>query len=549
MKNTLYISITSSLLALSSSAIASPTAEIEGATLQGLINSPADYSAQVDAFLGVKYASAERFSAPQRHHFITGEQYDATVTGDICPQVPHTMEANGVVQEAQSEDCLNANIWRPSDIANDEKLPVYVFIHGGAFELGSSTVKQFDGAKLVAKNADEGNPFILVSINYRLGILGSFYSSEHSGNYGIQDQKSALSWIHDNIGNFGGDAENITLFGESAGAMSIGIQLMDEKQNAHLYQRAIMESNPYGVKYKDAKSAQWLAEQVKDKLSNDQDIQTVPFEEIINIQSQMKAATTQMNNLMTITPSTSGLLAWAPYVDGETIPYQPIDLQKVDGVDVTLGFNKDESNIFVAPFDVILNAPGSYNLLVDAFFGSDKGEQLRNLPAFHLNWWNSTPEKRKNNARKLMNQVLFMCSSQHVAQNLSSNQTTTSLYQFNYQPDFALWPDYYVESFTKTCSPSETSCHGAELSFIFGNEVNAVSGPTVFSEKDHQAADVLMSNWLKSKTFEPYSQETDNITVFNEEAYFNVSGDWDNTKNGNVCSQVNEIMNSNTKLY
>lgn len=148
-----------------------------------------------------------------------------------------------------------------------------------------------------------------------------------------------------------------------------------------------------------------------------------------------------------------------------------------------------------------------------------------------------------------MNQVLFMCSSQHVAQNLSSNQTTTSLYQFNYQPDFALWPDYYVESFTKTCSPSETSCHGAELSFIFGNEVNAVSGPTVFSEKDHQAKDLLMSNWLKSKTFEPYSQETDNITVFNEEAYFNVSGDWDNTKNGNVCSQVNEIMNSNTKLY
>ncbi len=130
------------------------------------------------------------------------------------------------------------------------------------------------------------------------------------------------------------------MFGESAGAMSIGIQLMDEKQNAHLYQRAIMESNPYGVNYKDAKSAQWLAEQVKDKLSNDQDIQTVPFEEIINIQSQMKAATTQMNNLMTITPSTSGLLAWAPYVDGETIPYQPIDLQKVDGVDVTLGFKQ-----------------------------------------------------------------------------------------------------------------------------------------------------------------------------------------------------------------
>ncbi|UTZ22222.1 carboxylesterase family protein [Vibrio campbellii] len=549
MKNTLSITISSAILALSNQAIAAPSVDLEGAILQGLTHSPVGYSSQVDAFMGVKYASAERFQAPKINHFKAGVHYDMTAAGDICPQIAHTMEANGVVQETQSEDCLNANVWRPSGVDEGEKLPVYVFIHGGAFELGSSTVKQFDGANLVAKNADEGNPFILVSMNYRLGILGSYYSEEHSGNYGIQDQKAALQWIHEHIDSFGGDADNITLFGESAGAMSIGIQLMDEQQNSHLYQRAIMESNPYGVKYKDAKSAKWIAEQVKDKLSTDQDIRTVPFEELINIQSQMKAPMTQINSLMTITPSTSGLLAWAPYVDGETVPYQPSELKSVNGVDVTLGFNKDESNIFVAPFDMVLNASGSYNLLVDAFFGSDKGEQLRNMPEFHLTWWNSSPEKRKNTARKLMNQVLFMCSSQHVAQNLSSNQTTTSLYQFNYQPDFALWPDYYVESFTKTCSPSETSCHGAELSFIFGNEVNAVSGPTVFSEKDHQAKDVLMSNWLKSKTFEPYSQETDNITVFNEEAYFNVSGDWDNTKNGNVCSQVNEIMNSNTKLY
>ncbi|CAH7332323.1 Carboxylic ester hydrolase [Vibrio chagasii] len=542
MKNTLSISIASAVLALSNQAIAAPSVDIEGATLQGLAHSPVGYSSQVDAFMGVKYASAERFQAPKLHHFEAGVHYDVTSAGDICPQIPHTMEANGVVQETQSEDCLNANVWRPSGVELGEKLPVYVFIHGGAFELGSSTVKQFDGAKLVAKNADEGNPFILVSMNYRLGILGSYYSEQHSGNYGIQDQKAALQWIHANIDSFGGDADNITLFGESAGAMSIGIQLMDEQQNSHLYQRAIMESNPYGVKYKDAESAKWVAGIVQDKLGKDKDITSVPFEEIVDVQVQMKAVATQLNSLTSITPKTAGLLSWAPYVDGETIPYQPSELKSVNGVDVTLGFNQDESNIFVAPFDALLDLPGSYNSLIDLFFGADKGSKLRNIPEFKLSFWNSTAAKRKANARKLMNQVLFACSSQQVAQNLAAGGSNAALYQFNYQPDFSLWPDYYVESFAKTCKPSESSCHGAELSFIFGNEVNAVSGPAEFSNKDKSVKDDLMSQWLQNSTFTPYALEKDNVTVFNTNGEFVTENDWDNTLNASLCEQVNQVM-------
>ncbi|AUI86453.1 vest [Vibrio azureus] len=520
----------------------SPTVEIDGAVLTGLETQPENHSSPVESFLGIKYATAERFQAPQTYHYQAGHEYAVTSVGDICPQVPHTMAANGVVQETQSEDCLNVNVWRPASNTKVAKLPVYVFIHGGAFELGSSSVKQFDGNNIVAKNADEDNPFILVSLNYRLGILGSLYNEHHSGNYGIQDQKAALEWIHDNIESFGGDAENITLFGESAGAMSIGIQLMDDQQNARLYQRAIMESNPYGVKYKDAQSAKWLADKVKDKLGSDKDIKTVPFEDIVAVQAEMKAALTQMNNLTTITPKTSGLLSWAPYIDGETVPYQPSDLKKVEGVDVTVGFNKDESNIFVAPFDALLNFAGSYNQLIDLFFGGDKGKQLRNIPEFHLSIWSSNAEKRKANARKLMNQVLFMCSSQNVAKNLAANGSHSSLYQFNYQPGFSLWPDYYVESFSKTCLPSETSCHGAELSFIFGNEVNAVSGPTTFSVQDHVAKDILMSNWLKADTFKPYSVDKDNMTVFTADGYFSDAKDWDHATNKDICSQVNAIM-------
>ncbi|WP_227739619.1 carboxylesterase family protein [Vibrio sagamiensis] len=520
----------------------SPMVEINGAVLMGLETQTENYSSPVESFLGIKYATAERFKAPQIYRYEAGNEYAVTSTGAICPQVPHTMAANGVVQEIQSEDCLNVNVWRPAASPQGSKLPVYVFIHGGAFELGSSSVKQFDGNNIVAKNADENNPFILVSLNYRLGILGSLYSEDHSGNYGIQDQKAALKWIHNNIENFGGDSKNITLFGESAGAMSIGIQLMDDQQNADLYQRVIMESNPYGVKYKDAESAKWLAEQVKSKLGSAKNIQTVPVEEIIEVQTQMKAALTQMSNLTNIKPKTSGLLSWAPYVDGDTVPYQPSNLKKVKGVDVTLGFNKDESNIFVAPFDALLNLPGSYNQLVDLFFGSDKGKQLRNIPEFYLSAWGSNATKRKANARKLMNQVLFMCSSQNVAKNLAANGTNSSLYQFNYQPDFSLWPDYYVKSFSKTCLPSETSCHGAELSFIFGNEVNAVSGPATFSVQDHVTKDILMSNWLKAGTFQSYSMDKDNMTIYSADGYFSDAKNWDHSMNKDICSQVNAIM-------
>ncbi|KAF2629921.1 alpha/beta-hydrolase [Macroventuria anomochaeta] len=137
--------------------------------------------------------------------------------------------------EEQSEDCLNLSIRLPptclsSDgaLRSDAKLPVLVFIHGGAFFLGSANRPYYDPSNLVLHGIQRGTPFIMVSINYRLGVLGFMHSPSTSSlipeNNGLYDQDLALLWVKDNIAGFGGDVDNITVIGQSAGGESISVK-------------------------------------------------------------------------------------------------------------------------------------------------------------------------------------------------------------------------------------------------------------------------------------------------------------------------------------
>jgi len=209
---------------------------------------------ELEVFKGIPYASAARFS----HSKITAisKINDATKFGDVCPQ-------NRATIQAQSEDCLNLNIWRPENTTASESLPVYVFIHGGDFEVGSGSEPLVQGDNVVAQGALDGKPFIAVTINYRLGILGSYWQdgnkTPEGGNFGLGDQKRALQWLNENIDLFGGDPDNVTLIGQGAGAMSVGI--LQQRQNQEstagdYFQRAIIQSNPYGFDYKTYGQAQ-----------------------------------------------------------------------------------------------------------------------------------------------------------------------------------------------------------------------------------------------------------------------------------------------------
>jgi para-nitrobenzyl esterase len=148
--------------------------------------------------------------------------------------------------DGPSENCLTLNLWMPATASADARLPVMVWIYGGGFAAGGTSEPRQDGGNLSKKGV------LVVSLNYRLGIFGFFSHPElakesghdASGNYGLLDQVAALEWVHKNIGLFGGDPRNVTIFGESAGSFSVSA-LMASPLAQGLFQRAIGESGAF----------------------------------------------------------------------------------------------------------------------------------------------------------------------------------------------------------------------------------------------------------------------------------------------------------------
>ncbi|MBN1239746.1 MAG: carboxylesterase family protein [Gammaproteobacteria bacterium] len=172
----------------------------------------------------------------------------ATEFGDVCVQPPGQGRLNIAVLPdgpGMSEDCLYLNVWTPAESASDA-LPVMVYIYGGAYTEGAGSVPLYDGTELARKGA------VVVTMNYRLGPFGFFAhpdltaEAEHgsSGNYGLMDMLASLEWVQRNIAGFGGDPDNVTVFGQSAGAMAIA-SLVASPEADGLFRRAISQSGAW----------------------------------------------------------------------------------------------------------------------------------------------------------------------------------------------------------------------------------------------------------------------------------------------------------------
>ncbi len=305
-------------------------------TLQGA------QSGDIFTWKGIPFARAPigplRFQPPQPPLAWTGVR-DALKFGTASAQPPMQNAAlMSGSRDTGSEDCLYLNIWSPgTDHANR---PVMVWIHGGAFVTGSGSIPWYDGTAF----ATHGD-VVVVTLNYRLGALGFLSLADMekphyaSANYGLLDQIAALRWVQEHIAAFGGDPRNVTIFGESAGAMSIGALLaMPEAQG--LFKRAILQSGScYNVQTREQahkRSLEFLDALglAPERLSL---LNEVPLDEIMKAQNQLMQR--------------FGGLPFAPVIDGVTLPHKPIEaIKSGSAADVTLliGTNYDEMRLFTA---------------------------------------------------------------------------------------------------------------------------------------------------------------------------------------------------------
>ncbi len=213
--------------------------KVEGGSIKGLINQ------DVVSYKGIPFAAPPvgqlRWRAPQPVIAWDGVR-DASNFGKDCAQAAFGPNADSI-SKTSSEDCLCLNVWAPSKNNSTKKLPVMVWIHGGAFMFGSGAQQDFSGEKFAKQGV------ILVTINYRLGRLGFFafpaltkeQPKEFKGNYAYMDQIAALKWVQNNISAFGGDPNNVTIFGESAGGVSVQ-SLISIPSAKGFFQKGIIES-------------------------------------------------------------------------------------------------------------------------------------------------------------------------------------------------------------------------------------------------------------------------------------------------------------------
>ncbi|QEH96845.1 carboxylesterase/lipase family protein [Gluconobacter thailandicus] len=214
-------------------------------TTSGHVSGRSTIRPGVTAWLGIPYAAPPvgelRWKPPQPVQPWKGIREASQFGASPWAPSSKTGSMGGFMPSHMDEDCLTLNVWAPP---SDGRLrPVMVWIYGGAFIMGTTEDPLYDGARLAAEDV------VVVSINYRVGILGSFAhpdlarESPHgvSGNYGLMDQIAALRWVRDNIAEFGGDPDQVTIFGQSAGAFSVGYHLV-MPQSRGLFGRAIAES-------------------------------------------------------------------------------------------------------------------------------------------------------------------------------------------------------------------------------------------------------------------------------------------------------------------
>ena len=309
-------------------------------------------------YKGIPYAEAKRFMSPEKPKPWTNVRA-SLVYGPVAPILDPT---TSVQDEGEfifhhdwgftNEDCMRLNVWTPN-IKNGKKRPVMFWIHGGGFVAGSSQeLPSYDGENL-AKKGD----VVVVSINHRLNILGyldlSAYGEKYkqSANLSILDMKVALEWVKANIENFGGDPNNVTIFGQSGGGAKVNT-LMAMPSAKGLFHKAINQSGSFRTAMLEKTDTQLIASEVLKALdlqpNQIDDIQKIPFEKLSA--AGKKALKVVADKMKAEGKPVIGFgLSWGPSRDGEVLPYQLFSNEAFEmskNIPLLIGTTKNEFSPF-----------------------------------------------------------------------------------------------------------------------------------------------------------------------------------------------------------
>jgi para-nitrobenzyl esterase len=425
-------------------------------------------------FLGIPYAAppigALRWKAPVDHAPWT-TSLDASKKGPECPQIAPVV--NTYAAES-SEDCLTLNVWAPSKPKSD-KLPILVWVHGGGYVLGSGGDPAYDG-----HNLSEARGVIVVSINYRLGPLGFLSlpslraedaAMPSSGNYGLQDQRAAITWVKANAAAFGGDPANLTLFGESAGGASVCQHLVSPRSKG-LLARGIIESGPCDlVSTKTAADTQGDA--FLDALGCKQG------DDAANLVCARAKTPEEVTLALPISPDfISAGAEWNPVVDGFELTDMPsalLESASFDKIPVVLGSNTDEGAIFFALGGTMIKDDAELAAFAETI-APGHGQEI----ASHYTSAEYGSAQKAGIAA--LTDAGFACPTRRMARAFSKNGAPTWLYHFAYAPKATLLGDL-------------GSFHSAEIRYVLGD--TSQIQPVALDDEELALSSTIQGYWTR----------------------------------------------------
>lgn len=314
---------------------AAPTVEVTNGRLRGV------RLGAVDRYLGVPYAAApigeNRFAAPQPAPAGTGER-DCRQMGATAPQLPYSggLENYLSTVTVPGDEILNLNVWAPAASMAGSGNPVIVWIHGGSLSRGSNAITAYDGSAFARDGV------VFVGVNYRLGAEGFSVLDDADTNLGLADQVAALGWVRQNVQAFGGDPANVTVMGESAGAICIAALLAHPAASA-LFDRAIMQSGPPDSRPRKKSRL------ITDLMAKDLGISpsraafaATSAPELLEAQRRVTAGTT---------PITGGP-AYTLTLDSNLVPRNPVTALgagRGSGIPLLIGTNTEEYRLWFVP--------------------------------------------------------------------------------------------------------------------------------------------------------------------------------------------------------